>query len=713
MIMNAKLDKTAIRSYPILATPNMCLLTCCLLSLSAQVFGQDPVDTDDFRIEEIIVTAERREANLQDTPVAVTAFSASDITEAGIQTTQDFIAMTPNVSFDDSFTVGNSFVTVRGVAQINNADSPMAIVIDGVPQNNQKQFKMELFDIERIEILKGPQGALYGRNAIGGAINIVSKQPTNELQGYVVAGFGSGSEIKASGAVSGPIVQDTLFFRIAAAYKDTDGLIDNSYLNTEVDFLESADVRAKLLWLPNDKTSIDARFATSNLKGGAIYDAAFFDSVSTDNTNHERAPITDILGQSEREIDELALKMDFETGLGTFTSITAYTDLYEDYFGDLDFCNPVDCPGGFFGFGQVDQLQELDVQMLSQEFRIVSPSDKGFRWFAGVYGLQTDRDLLTIATLADFGNFPIVNNNESNDNFAWAVFGQLEYDFGANTELSLSLRYDSDRREQTDVATGNKRRETFDAWQPKVTLSHRFSETSLGYLTYARGFRSGGFNGIGGRQFDAETIDSFEAGYKTEFANGRVIMNSSVFYAKDDDFQFFFVDVNAGGAQVIDNLDKTSMLGLEIELKALITRNWEVYAALGVLDTEIDKIDPDLPVPAEIGNKTPKTQDNSLNLGTQFSFPVGSLTGVFRFDYEHRGDKYWHTDNVAVMGPVNLLHLRASLQSESWALTLWGRNITDEFYYQDFNAVAFTGLPWDIGWPSRGESWGLEFRYQF
>jgi len=218
---------------------------------------------------------------------------------------------------------------------------------------------------------------------------------------------------------------------------------------------------------------------------------------------------------------------------------------------------------------------------------------------------------------------------------------------------------------------------------------------------------------IGGRQFEAETIDSFEAGYKTEFANGRVIMNTSAFYAKDDNFQFFFVDINAGGAQVIDNLDKTSMLGLEVELKALITRNWEVYAALGVLDTEIDKIDPDLPVPAAVGNKTPKTQDNSLNLGTQFSFPVGSLTGVFRFDYEHRGDKYWHTDNVAVMGPVNLAHLRASLRAESWELTLWGRNITDEFYYEDFNAVAFTGLPWDIGWPTRGASWGLEFRYQF
>ncbi len=139
---------------------------------------------DDLMLEEVTVTAQRRAERLQDVPVAVTAFTAAEIEARGIGSTRDILPMTPNVTYDESFTVGNSFVSIRGVAQINNADSPVAIVVDGVPQNSQKQLRMELFDVERIEVLKGPQGALYGRNAIGGAINIVTREPTNEFDGW-------------------------------------------------------------------------------------------------------------------------------------------------------------------------------------------------------------------------------------------------------------------------------------------------------------------------------------------------------------------------------------------------------------------------------------------------------------------------------------------------------------------------------------------------
>ena len=195
------------------------LIPALILALAGfDATAQDAqADNERMVLEEVIVMAEAREENLQVVPVAITAFSATDILEAGIETTADFIALTPNVSFDDSFTVGNSFISVRGVTQINNADSPVAIIVDGVPQNNQKQFKMDLYDVERIEVLKGPQGALYGRNALGGAINIVTRQPGNELDGYVQLGFGNGGLKKFSGAVSGPLIDDTLMFRISAS----------------------------------------------------------------------------------------------------------------------------------------------------------------------------------------------------------------------------------------------------------------------------------------------------------------------------------------------------------------------------------------------------------------------------------------------------------------------------------------------------------------
>jgi len=172
-------------------------------------------DASEDRLEEVVVTAQRREEKLQDVPVSVVAFNETAIRQAGIRNTADFLAMTPNVSFDQSFTVGNSFVTMRGVEQINNADSPVAIVVDGVPQGNQKQLKMELFDVERIEVLEGPQGALYGRNAIGGAINIITKQPTNDFSGFAQAGVGSGTEREGVFALSGPIIPDWLLFLVS------------------------------------------------------------------------------------------------------------------------------------------------------------------------------------------------------------------------------------------------------------------------------------------------------------------------------------------------------------------------------------------------------------------------------------------------------------------------------------------------------------------
>nr|VFJ65750.1 MAG: iron complex outermembrane recepter protein [Candidatus Kentron sp. FW] len=246
-------------------------------------------------LEEVSVTAEKRLEKLQNVPVSVTAFSADGIVDAGIENTQDFIDLTPNVTLDDSYTVGNTFVTIRGVSQINNADSPIAIVVDGIPQNNQKQLKQELFDIERIEVLRGPQGAGYGRNAIGGAINIITKGPTNETEGYVKTGVYNGSGKTVSGAVGGPLVENVLLYRLAGNYRESDGLIDNEFLNQKVDDHEANNLRAQLRWLATDDFSMDIVYATSNMEGGSIYDTSFSDNAAR-NANtfiSEALPQTD------------------------------------------------------------------------------------------------------------------------------------------------------------------------------------------------------------------------------------------------------------------------------------------------------------------------------------------------------------------------------------------------------------------------------------
>src|SRR5690606_17034567 len=161
---------------------------------------------------------------------APTRVGPGEIGGARIERPRDSGNLTRNVTMDTASTRGNAFLQVRGVAQINNADSPMAIVVDGVPQVNQKQFKQELYDIERIEVLKGPQGALYGRNAIGGAINIVTSAPANELEGRLGVGAGNGGLGEVQGVLTGAIVPDVLLYRVSGQYREFDGVVDNAFL---------------------------------------------------------------------------------------------------------------------------------------------------------------------------------------------------------------------------------------------------------------------------------------------------------------------------------------------------------------------------------------------------------------------------------------------------------------------------------------------------
>jgi iron complex outermembrane recepter protein len=668
-------------------------------------------------LEEVTVTAQRRTERLQDVPVAVTAYTAAELEARGIGSTRDILPMTPNVTYDESFTVGNSFVSVRGVAQINNADSPVAIVVDGVPQNSQKQLRMELFDVERIEVLKGPQGALYGRNAIGGAINIVTREPSNELEGWAQVGAGSGNLRAASGALAGPIVEDKLLFRFSGAYKESDGTIENAFLRQKVDFYESKDVRVRFMLLPSESLTIDLRGSFSDIDGGAVMDASM-DPALAGNANREVLPRSNILGNSAREISDVTAKIDWRTDAATLTAITGYTDLTESYYGDLDFCNPVDCPAGIFGLGpQADQRQLLDLTLLSQEVRLASPDAQRLRWIVGGFYLSTTRDLQTVANLLlpNLPGLPLIANDEENDNDAYSVFAQVDYDLTDRTTLGVSLRYDRDEREQTNAGDPARptRSKSFGDVQPRIVLDHELTDDHLVYATYATGFRSGGFNGVGGRPFDAETLRNYEVGYKSTWWNDRLRLNAAVFHSRSEDYQFFYLDFDQGGAQVIDNLDEVAFTGAELEWQARVTRHWMLLGAVGVLDSEVEKFDPTLTVPVERGNRTPKTQKSTFSIGSQLEVPLGALTGTVRVDYGRWGKKYWHPDNIDVRDPVNMLDLRISVGNDRWTASAWGRNVLDEFYWQDFNAVEFGAPGVDLGSPSSPDTYGLELRYQF
>src|SRR6185503_10290538 len=224
------------------------------------------------QLEEIIVTARLRAEAYTETPAAIKAFTATEIEAAGIETPHDFIALTPNVTIVQTQNPGNSFITIRGVSQARNSDMPVAVVVDGVLMTNPAQFNQQLFDVEQIEVLKGPQGALYGRNAIGGAVTIATKQPTDTFESKLRVGVDSGPGYEFQGAISGPLGSSKAWkYRASLNYTDTDGYLENEFLHQRADPYKDVSGRVRFTWEPSDRVKGDFRYAHSGITTTALY----------------------------------------------------------------------------------------------------------------------------------------------------------------------------------------------------------------------------------------------------------------------------------------------------------------------------------------------------------------------------------------------------------------------------------------------------------
>ncbi|MCK5750289.1 MAG: TonB-dependent receptor, partial [Oricola sp.] len=435
--------------------------------------GAESASEDDA----VIVVAQRRQEEIGDVPIQITAFTEQEILDAGINSTQDFLDLTPNVILDDSFSYLNTFVNIRGVAQINNADSPVAVVVDGVAQNNQRQLKMSLFDIRQIEVLKGPQGALYGRNASGGAIVISTNPPGSDYEGFASAAYASGGRVETAASVGGAIVEDRALFRLAGAYLSDDGRIDNVFLGETADYIDhDFSIRGRLTLVPAGWLQVDARASYNEFRAGALADSF----VPSGDAGDYQAPSTNLRGKSDGEIFETSLKWDADLGFAVLTGVSGYADLREDNVGDIDFSNPVNNPAGAFGAGQLGQTSILDTQLTSQEIRLVSPGDAPVRWIVGGYYLDTDFrapatlffDLVGGLAQANDPSLVLLRQDFEEDRDTWSVFAQADVDITSRLTAGAALRYDEDKRVQSDLLSDFSRSASFDSLQPRFTLRY-------------------------------------------------------------------------------------------------------------------------------------------------------------------------------------------------------------------------------------------------
>ena len=694
----------------------------------------------------ITVTPRRRDEPLLDVPGAINAFTAADIKAAGIDRPQDFIALTPNMSLVQTQNQGTSFVTVRGISQARNSEPSVAVLIDGVQMANPSQFNQELFDIDTIEVAKGPQGALYGRNAIGGAIIINTKKPSDIFGGNVTLGADSGPGINVRGGVSGPI-SNTLKYTASGSFLDTKGYIRNVLLNEDADPFRDVSGRLRLLWEPSSTLSADARVYASGVRTHALYFNIGEDVNDTSLPVRVNNP-----GVNERNIFGTSLKLDYATPRGTLTSVTAYDRLNELLTGDQFNFLPIQ-ESVLFNFFGADQAQHqfLSVNAVSEALQFASPAAKRVRWIAGGYLIATDRFIST-GNVFDLGTgivpevrrepLPLFNPQftylaDEQDNFAWALFGNVDVDLTDKLELSTALRYDHDQRENTTrtpadfipaplvgiAFPGQVRTNTWDDLQPKVTLRHKPTRDSTLYIGYSRGFRSGGFNqtGVGtagiagvGDLFDAETADTYEGGAKADFLDRRIGANVSVYHTRAKGSYFFVFDPNTS-TQNLGNLDRVDYTGAEFEVRGRVIDGFDAYIGLGFTDSDIKE---STRAASDVGNEAPLVSRYTANVGLQYRHTLSSTSSAFiRSDVEVIGPTWFYPDNFTEREPVTLMNLRLGVDHQSWSATVWAKNLTDKKYNAEWspgprffpnpgytNHFLFKALP---------RRWGIDLNYRF
>jgi iron complex outermembrane receptor protein len=801
------------------------------------------IDNDKIRLEIITVGARRRTENLQDVPDSIVSISEDLVSRANIKTVRGVTAKIPNVSIVESLSPTSTFIIVRGISSIRNSEPAVALIVDGVQVGSASEVSQSFYDVAQIELLKGPQGALYGRNAIGGALIINYNKPTDVLEGKLSTGLGVNGLFQVSGAISGPINQN-LFFRIAGNHKHFDGNIENEYLNlvqanhhdiagkpptsAKMNFEDNNDFRLQFLWEPSEKTSFYYRYSKDDLETGAMWYRNIYRLESEPEDEYEFPINSNGNPTAIRTIDSNTLKIDHELDFSTLTSISSYTETKERYgmagevrgndrTGNVLFftapfinqmlanlTNQVDkdffsdqfrewTTGNFIGSDQY-----YNIQTYSQELRVVSDNDNknNFSYVAGAFFLTTERSDTIRATwetptgsafdcepayaggpsVSYFSCNGLTNSTQNRqDNTAWALFFSSDYQINNHLTLTSALRYDQDKRQVTRIdgptvdtrdntglikGVGNcdatadplncarsesKISEIFSALQPKISLAYKPTSNSTYYGTYARGFRSGGFNASGALltdKYDKETLDSFEIGLKATLLEKRIRTNLAMFYQDYRNVQQFAFDGNIF-VQSLYNIPQSSISGIETNIEFAATDNLVLGAAFGLMDSSIDRFDDVIfeRLQSELinrtsnlvkfpkdthaafdkkfkGEKLPNFAHHTANVSLQYSMPLTNNRYLTtRVDYSYFGDRQWWLDGENVQNDIGLLDASLGLEIyQQFELSLWCKNCFNKKYDSEYSPnerELFDGPAKDVAYRAIGRTMGVKLDYSF
>jgi iron complex outermembrane receptor protein len=738
--------------------PAKTLLASAILAATG---GHALAQSDNLGLEEIIVTAQKREQSIQDIPIAVSAFDSATIERQRISRITDIDLYAPNVEIIDTPTnTTAATIAIRGASAINPAitwENSVGIYVDGVFIGKNLGAVFDVAELERVEVLRGPQGTLYGKNTIGGAVNLITRKPSGEFGGRLTGEFGNEGYWAARGSIDTG-EWEGLKATVTLYKEERDGFADNvadpfgiplAGPPSSDEFQDSDEKAARiaLLWDLTDNVAASYTFDYSDqdilprfgqltqtslnsyLSSGGLQDAY----LTKDDERAEKGS-NDWAFQEKAMSRGHALDLSWSGDNVTLRSITAYRELEFDDTIDID-GTPIDI---------FHSSRAVDYDAFSQELQLTG-SWSQLDYVLGLYYFDESADVFNPITFFGAFGVPTLNNSYGLDNSSVAAYGQADWRpamFNDSLTLSFGVRWTEEDKDQYIDHPGffaAETDDTFDNVSPTVALSWAFSDDVSVYARYAQGWKSGGFNGEASLEdrflkgYDDEEADAYELGMKSLLWNDRLQLNAALFYNDIENFQLSVFE-GAAAASLVANIPEFETMGGELEMVALLTDTFRVNLAYGYLDAEYKKFPNDFTLFDKDDAGVPYAPEHTLTVGADWTLASTSWgSWDLHVDASYTDDyvPFIDPDQVATSQIDDRILLNARLawseipvsDDASLLIALWGQNLTDEDYR--INTIPFggvdqrvdpnggSGVGWTTSYFGAPRTYGIELTYSF
>ena len=682
------------------------------------------------QLDEVVVTAEKKEELLQKIPASITALNAKQINAFGLWNTKEITGIIPNLYSADPGD-NRDVNSVRGIAT-SSYDPTVATYIDGVNQFSLDTYIPTLFDVERIEVLRGPQGTLYGRNAMGGVINIITKQPNNASSGFADISVGNYNQQRITAGFKTPLIKDKLFFGASILSNKRDGYYTNEFTQSSYDNQNGLSGNYFLKYIVSSCWDINLNFKQLANENQGPFPLVFGTEEALNNPYRlNQNSITTMKDKTSNS--SLTIRY---TGSGfNFSSQTAYQQNYRYYTNPIDGdFSPIDAISVINNYGS----KWNNNKVLTQDFKFTSApsSNSKLKWTAGAFLFYQDAPVKQAtrfgidANLMMIGDslFSIINTSTTLKK-GFAIYGQATYALSDKLNMSFGLR--NDYENQTQSILGEYQRDpspelytttsdtlgrtNFNALSPKLSLDYQVNNNSLWYGSYSKGFRAGGLSPLSSDPsqpplvgYLPEYSNNFETGIKNNWLSNKLILNIALFYTKVTDAQVPSL-ILPDAITITKNTGQLSSKGLEAELMFIPTKGVLLQYAFGTTSASYDKLEiASQGASVNLAGKRPIFTPSSTSLlAAQYSFPVSSeLQIMLRGEWKYIGTTYFDLANSIQQSPYHILNAKLGMEFKRTALSFWAKNLAGAKYISygyDFGAV-------HLGDPA---IFGTSFSYKF